>query len=184
MPKNKCPIVGTFTLDLYIDLRNPNISVYFLFRGFPYFVYFFITTKRSNRKTAKNFGLFKILVNFFFQGKGCEYYTKDNKSTISSQVALENLGFETPWDIEDLYALGEKHAACPYFAARSLMKEAEIIFCPYNYLIDPSIRPSVRYTLCQSFVKQKDLKNLRYLKFSIADVDRSVGRCGDNRRRT
>lgn len=27
--------------------------------------------------------------------------------------------------------------ACPYFAARSLAEQAELIFCPYNYLIDP-----------------------------------------------
>jgi len=27
--------------------------------------------------------------------------------------------------------------ACPYFAARSIGKKADLVFCPYNYLIDP-----------------------------------------------
>ena len=33
--------------------------------------------------------------------------------------------------------------ACPYFGSRQLSEEAEIIFCPYNYLIDPIIKSSV-----------------------------------------
>jgi hypothetical protein len=28
-------------------------------------------------------------------------------------------------------------AACPYFAARSIGKKADLVFCPYNHLIDP-----------------------------------------------
>lgn len=47
------------------------------------------------------------------------------------------------WDIEDLVSLGRKLRACPYFAARELMLGADIVFCPYNYLLDPQIRESV-----------------------------------------
>ena len=32
---------------------------------------------------------------------------------------------------------------CAYYAARDLMPVVDIIFCPYNYLIDPRIRSSV-----------------------------------------
>ena len=41
--------------------------------------------------------------------------------------------------------------ACPYFALRGLKEDAEIIFCPYNYLIDPMIREQVSpvYTHCR-----------------------------------
>lgn len=62
---------------------------------------------------------------------------------MSSNLRLQSLNFETPWDIEDLVQLGRMKGCCPYFAARSLMEEAEIIFCPYNYLIDPAIRDTV-----------------------------------------
>ena len=34
--------------------------------------------------------------------------------------------------------------ACPYFVSRSVAEEADIIFCPYNYIVDPGIRLSVR----------------------------------------
>lgn len=47
------------------------------------------------------------------------------------------------WDIEDLVSLGKRLRSCPYYAARELMQSAYIIFCPYNYLLDPMIRESV-----------------------------------------
>jgi Rad3-related DNA helicase len=47
-------------------------------------------------------------------------------------------------DIEDLAAIGKRHQACPYFAARHLAESAELIFCPYSYLLDPSIRRSTK----------------------------------------
>ncbi|XP_076361576.1 regulator of telomere elongation helicase 1 isoform X2 [Tachypleus tridentatus] len=43
-------------------------------------------------------------------------------------------------DIEDLVKLGKKHTCCPYYAARSLKSKTDIIFTPYNYLIDPKSR--------------------------------------------
>jgi Rad3-related DNA helicase len=47
-------------------------------------------------------------------------------------------------DIEDLAKIGKRHTACPYFAARHLADSAELIFCPYSYLLDPNIRRSTR----------------------------------------
>ena len=46
-------------------------------------------------------------------------------------------------DIEDLVTYGKKRRTCPYFLSRELMETADVILCPYNYLIDPSIRSSV-----------------------------------------
>jgi Rad3-related DNA helicase len=47
-------------------------------------------------------------------------------------------------DIEDLAMIGKRHTACPYFVARHLADSAELIFCPYSYLLDPNIRRSTR----------------------------------------
>ncbi|XP_041483809.1 regulator of telomere elongation helicase 1-like isoform X1 [Lytechinus variegatus] len=43
-------------------------------------------------------------------------------------------------DIEDLVKLGNQHKVCPYYMARELKTSADIIFMPYNYLLDPKSR--------------------------------------------
>jgi hypothetical protein len=50
------------------------------------------------------------------------------------------------FDLEDLIKLGEENKACPYYAAKSMASAAHIVFCPYNYLIEPTIRNSVSNT--------------------------------------
>ena len=52
-------------------------------------------------------------------------------------------GLNQAWDIEDLVRLGGRLRSCSYYAARELMQDALIVFCPYNYLLDPLIRESV-----------------------------------------
>ena len=43
-------------------------------------------------------------------------------------------------DIEDLVSLGERSSVCPYYMSRHLSATAELLFMPYNYLIDPHTR--------------------------------------------
>ena len=38
-------------------------------------------------------------------------------------------------DIEDLASEGRQLSACPYFASREFAHDAEIVFCPYSYLV-------------------------------------------------
>jgi len=47
------------------------------------------------------------------------------------------------WDLEDLAEFGKLEEGCPFFTARALAPMAQIVFCPYNYLIDPSLRASM-----------------------------------------
>ena len=56
-------------------------------------------------------------------------------------IAFE--GSLATWDIEDIVAAGKRKKSCPYFASRELMQSADVVFCPYNYLIDPSVRDSI-----------------------------------------
>lgn len=46
-------------------------------------------------------------------------------------------------DIEDLVKEGKEHHGCPYYASRKLAEHADMVFCPYNYLLDPDIRESI-----------------------------------------
>ena len=56
-------------------------------------------------------------------------------------------GTKDAWDLEDLVKVGKKVRACPYFATRELRGKSDIIFCPYNYLIEPLIRKSLDISL-------------------------------------
>ena len=58
---------------------------------------------------------------------------------------LQKNGVDPVWDIEDLVKLGRKLKACPYYSTRFLKETAQIVVCPYNYLIDPIIRETVSF---------------------------------------
>jgi regulator of telomere elongation helicase 1 len=47
-------------------------------------------------------------------------------------------------DIESLVNLGRQDAICPYFYSRDNATKAELVLLPYNYLIDSSIRTTLR----------------------------------------
>lgn len=43
-------------------------------------------------------------------------------------------------DIEDLNRLGRVRGPCPFYLSREMAATANIIFMPYNYLVDAKIR--------------------------------------------
>ncbi|KFP76950.1 Regulator of telomere elongation helicase 1, partial [Acanthisitta chloris] len=66
--------------------------------------------------------------------RACHFYNNvEEKSTERELI-------ESIMDIEDLVKNGNKHRACPYYLSRSLKQQADIIFMPYNYLLDAKSR--------------------------------------------
>lgn len=47
-------------------------------------------------------------------------------------------------DIEDFVQEGEDESFCPYFGAMASIPDCEVIFAPYNYIIDPTIWKSMK----------------------------------------
>ena len=47
-----------------------------------------------------------------------------------------------PMDIEEIHRQALKHLYCPYYATKDRVAGADLIFMPYNYLIDEKIRQS------------------------------------------
>ena len=45
-----------------------------------------------------------------------------------------------PRDIEDIHKQAVNHTYCPYYATKDRVQGADLIFMPYNYLIDEKIR--------------------------------------------
>ncbi|XP_075049829.1 Fanconi anemia group J protein homolog [Mixophyes fleayi] len=92
-------------------------------------------------------------------GASCRYYYGAQK--MSEQNILQyKLGVYQAWDIEELVGLGKKLRACAYYAARELMKEADIVFCPYNYLLDSQIRESMEISLKDQVVILDEAHNI------------------------
>lgn len=52
------------------------------------------------------------------------------------------------------------HAACPYYLSRALAKHAEIVFTPYNYLLDPTIREAMAIDLSGAVVVLDEAHNV------------------------
>ncbi|CDF36878.1 unnamed protein product [Chondrus crispus] len=58
---------------------------------------------------------------------------------------IDKLHSQPPMDIEDVRAFGISEGACPWFLSRAAAKtdSCEILFLPYNYLLDRSARQSL-----------------------------------------
>ncbi|KAJ1971713.1 hypothetical protein H4R35_005102 [Dimargaris xerosporica] len=74
------------------------------------------------------------------------------------------------WDIEDLVRLGKSTGGCPYYATRELAESAEIVFCPYNYLVDPSIREATGIDLKNSIIVIDEAHNIEDVCRSSASL--------------
>ncbi|KAF3505009.1 hypothetical protein F2Q69_00040625 [Brassica cretica] len=55
-------------------------------------------------------------------------------------VAHPSLQQNEVHDIEDLVKIGYAVRGCPYFAAWDMYERAQIVFCPYSYIVDQLIR--------------------------------------------
>ncbi|KAJ2672672.1 hypothetical protein GGI25_004990 [Coemansia spiralis] len=64
------------------------------------------------------------------------------------------------WDIEDIVKLGKDLNACPYYASRELTSSAHIVFCPYNYILDPGVRSAVGISLEEDIVILDEAHNI------------------------
>ncbi|KAJ8637753.1 hypothetical protein MRB53_012020 [Persea americana] len=76
--------------------------------------------------------------HYLWRKRSCSHHTR-----VSDYIKKNpELGNE-PFDIEDLVDIGRKKGPCPYYVSRELHKLVDILFAPYNYLIDPGNRRSL-----------------------------------------
>lgn len=83
---------------------------------------------------------------------GCKY----------NQTSFSELRAQSPqvWDIEDITKLASTCEECAYFFSKSKLETAHIVFCPYNYILDPAIRKAVGITLHNSIVVLDEAHNV------------------------
>ncbi|XP_037124281.1 Fanconi anemia group J protein isoform X8 [Syngnathus acus] len=92
-------------------------------------------------------------------GRSCHYFHAVQKMGSQSTLQLVH-GIHQAWDIEDLVSLGKRLHSCSYYAARELMKGSDIIFCPYNYLLDPLIRENMEINLAGHILVLDEAHNI------------------------
>ncbi|XP_027501918.1 regulator of telomere elongation helicase 1 isoform X4 [Corapipo altera] len=89
--------------------------------------------------------------------RACHFYNNvEEKSTEKELI-------EPIMDIEDLVKNGNKHRACPYYFSRSLKQQADIIFMPYNYLLDSKSRKAHNLDLKGTVVILDEAHNVEKL---------------------
>ncbi|CEF65228.1 Fanconi anemia group J protein [Strongyloides ratti] len=89
--------------------------------------------------------------------------------TIRSSIGLKT---SPVWDIEELVHYGEMFRVCPHFAASTFLRnDANIIFCPFNYIVDPIIRDTANINLKNSIVILDEAHNIESFCRSSSSFD-------------
>jgi len=86
----------------------------------------------------------------------CQYYDTLNKN----KTLIMNQNKNLLYDIEELANIGKKSRFCPYFLQKDVQTNAELIFLPYNYLLDAKIRETSEIDLTNSIVIFDEAHNL------------------------
>ncbi|CAG2057218.1 unnamed protein product, partial [Timema podura] len=102
----------------------------------------------------------------------CYFYTNMD-STKENRIFTEG-GI---LDIEDLVKEGRKLRFCPYYMSKEMKQQADIIFMPYNYLLDPKTRKAQGIDLANSIILLDEAHNIEKvceesasLQFCTSDV--------------
>ncbi|XP_053617782.1 Fanconi anemia group J protein homolog isoform X2 [Plodia interpunctella] len=85
---------------------------------------------------------------------------ESNCSFYDNRAALRHDSLPPAFDLEELVSAGRERRACAHYAARALASAAQLVFCPYNYLIEPSIRSSMQIDLEDNIVIVDEAHNI------------------------
>ncbi|CAL9205095.1 unnamed protein product [Musa hybrid cultivar] len=97
---------------------------------------------------------------------GCSEYKNAHK--VKCHPSLQKGGCYEVHDIEDLVKVGHSVKGCSYFAAQTMAEEAQLVFCPYSYIINPTVRRAMDIDIKGSIVILDEAHN-------IEDVARDAG---------
>ncbi|KAM7260392.1 hypothetical protein ACFE04_016133 [Oxalis oulophora] len=99
-------------------------------------------------------------------GGGCSEFK--NVSKVKGHATIQKGGCHEAFDIEDLLKVGQIVKGCPYYAARAMADDAQLVFCPYSYLINPIIRGAMDVDIKGAILVLDEAHN-------IEDIARDAG---------
>ncbi|XP_054247853.1 regulator of telomere elongation helicase 1 [Indicator indicator] len=97
--------------------------------------------------------------------RACHFYNNVEEKSTDKEL------MKSIMDIEDLVKNGSKHRACPYYLSRNLKQQADVIFMPYNYLLDSKSRKSHNLDLKGTVVILDEAHNVEKLCEESASFD-------------
>ncbi|KAJ8711084.1 hypothetical protein PYW07_008326 [Mythimna separata] len=100
----------------------------------------------------------------------CPYNYLIDPSIRTTLLVLSHGCMPAAFDLEELVEIGREKQACPFYGARAMAKTAHIVFCPYNYLIDPSIRSNLCIELQGAVVIVDEAHNIEGICREVASV--------------
>ncbi|KAK9130870.1 hypothetical protein Sjap_011357 [Stephania japonica] len=113
------------------------------------------------------------------QNNACQYLCRIRECSYHSRVSnyIEtNPGLgDDPVDIEELVNIGRTNGPCPYYLSRELHKVVDILFTPYNYLIDRRNRDSLSVFWKDSVLIFDEAHNLESICADAASFDLPSG---------
>ncbi|KAL6549145.1 hypothetical protein OROHE_008990 [Orobanche hederae] len=99
----------------------------------------------------------------------CQQFRNVHK--VKEHSSLQKGGCHEVHDIEDLVKVGKSVKGCSYFASRSMAKEADLIFCPYNYIINPVIRAAMEVDITGSIIIFDEAHNIEDITRDAGSID-------------
>ncbi|XP_020529996.1 Fanconi anemia group J protein isoform X2 [Amborella trichopoda] len=94
-----------------------------------------------------------------------------NVKGVLADPSLQKGGSLEVHDIEDLVKLGKKQKGCSYFAARTMVGNAQIVFSPYSYILNPIIRRAMEIDLKGSIVILDEAHNIEDMAREAGSLD-------------
>ncbi|WJX15585.1 DNA helicase [Trifolium repens] len=100
---------------------------------------------------------------------GCPEFKNAHK--VKAHPSLQKGGCNEVHDIEDLVKVGQSVKGCSYYAARSMSDDAQLVFCPYNYIINPVIRGAMDVDIKGAIVIFDEAHNIEDISRDAGSVD-------------
>ncbi|XP_065880332.1 uncharacterized protein [Euphorbia lathyris] len=100
---------------------------------------------------------------------GCSQFKNAHK--VKAHPTLQKGGCHEVHDIEDLVKVGKVVKGCSYYAARSMAVDAQLVFCPYNYIMNPVIRGAMEVDIKGSIIVLDEAHNIEDIARDAGSVD-------------
>ncbi|KAL1099864.1 hypothetical protein V6Z11_D05G189700 [Gossypium hirsutum] len=103
------------------------------------------------------------------QEEGCSEFKNMHK--VKCHPSVQKGGCHEAHDIEDIVKIGQVVKGCAYYAARSMADDAQLIFCPYSYIINLVIRGAMDVDIKGAIIVLDEAHNLEDIAREGGSVD-------------